>query len=295
MRGGESLPPQVIDSPFPLGYNSAASGLTLRVVPLADVLLHEQVEFDRVDKLTARLETDRLLKNPPIVAPCDQRYILLDGATRVTALARLGCRDAVVQIVDYKTPGLVLETWNHLITGLSVSNFLQSLRQLAGLQLNVATIEQANESLALRESIGAVVLADGHALSLFGAESIVAQAQLLNQIVALYEGSGELHRVAHSKVNQLFAEHARFSALIVFPRYRPDEIQHLALNGCRLPTGITRHIIPGRAMRINLPLEFLQAAQTLAEKNQWLAEWLAEKTRERRVRYYPEPVFLFDE
>ena len=293
MRGGDFLPPQLIDSPFPLDYNSDT--LTLRVVPLADVLLHEQVECDRVDKLTVRLGTDRLLKNPPIVAPCDHRYVLLDGATRATALARLGCRDAVVQIVDYNTPGLVLETWNHLIAGLSVSGFLQSLRQLAGLQLNVATIDQANELLALRESIGTVVLADGHALSLFGAESIVEQARLLNQVVALYEGRGDLHRIAHSEVKRLLAEHARFSALIIFPRYRPDEIQHLALNGCKLPTGITRHIIPGRAMRINLPLEFLQAAQSLDEKNAWLAEWLAEKTRERRVRYYPEPVFLFDE
>lgn len=265
--------------------------LALRVIPLDDVLFHEHIEHRRVDGLLARLADDQLLKNPPIVAPCDGKYILLDGATRTTALKQLGCRDLVAQIVDYDMPGLTLETWNHLIVDLHVSDFLQALRQLPGLHLRVATVEQAEEARTQRESIGTILLADGHALALFGATSLADEANLLNQIVTLYEGHCEMHRVTHVDLRRLLNEHPRLSAVMIFPRYRPNEIRRLALAGKYLPTGITRHIIPGRAMRINAPLTLLQSPEPLAEKNRWLTEWL----RTRHVRYYQEPVFLFDE
>ena len=113
-------------------------------------------------------------------------------------------------------------------------------------------------------------------------------------MVAAYAGRGELYRVAHTDVERLLAEHGRLSALVVFPRYHPDEIRRLALNGSKLPMGVTRHIIPGRALRINIPLDVLSGDDPLDQKNAWLDEWKA-KMRERRARFYQEPVFLFDE
>lgn len=287
-----------VDARLPFVYNtreSAADDLTLRVVHLDDVLLHEYTETQRVNQLTARLGADQFLKNPPIVASRDGKFILLDGATRVTALQRLGCRDVIVQVVDYAAPGLTLETWNHLVVGLPVLALLQALRQLAGLRLQMATGEQAEEARVQRASLGTLVLADGHTLSMYGPPSLADEAQLLNQVVALYEGRGEMRRVTHADVRRLLMEYGRFSALIVFPRYRPSEIQHLALNGSKLPTGITRHIIPGRALRINFPLDLLRAADPLDQKNARLTEWMQTKLRDRRVRYYQEPVLLFDE
>ncbi len=107
-----------------------AKELALRVVSLNDVLLHEQVEARRVDRLITRLKSDWLLKNPPIVAEHGGKYILLDGATRVTALKRIQCRDVVVQVVDYHMPGLVLETWNHLLLDLPTEPLLDSLQSV---------------------------------------------------------------------------------------------------------------------------------------------------------------------
>ena len=40
----------------------------LRVVPVADLLLHEQHDAQRSEPLLQRLRTDGVLKNPPIVA-----------------------------------------------------------------------------------------------------------------------------------------------------------------------------------------------------------------------------------
>jgi len=46
---------------------------------------------------------------------------------------------------------------------------------------------------------------------------------------------------------------------------------------------------------LTLPLYILESDQPLADKNAWLDQWLTAKMRARHVRYYQEPVFLFDE
>ena len=271
--------------------------LTLRVVHLHDVLLHEHTERQRVDRLVKRIQADQLLKNPPIVAPDEGRYVLLDGATRVTALTQLGYRDVIVQVVDYAMPGLTLDTWNHLLIGLPGDKFLKSLRGLTGLKIVPTSLADAGDTLNRRASVGTIVLADGQVLSLrlTSSNSLAQQVEVLNQVVAAYEGRSALQRITNSDATRLSLGALPWSALIVFPRYGPEDIRALARNGHKLPTGITRHIIPGRALRINIPLELLQRTASLEQKNAALAQWLQTKMREQRVRYYHEPVFLFDE
>ena len=274
-----------------------AKELTLRIVRLGDVLLHEQIEQNRVERLAQRLEADQFLKNPPIVTAHTAKYILLDGATRITALKRIGCRDVIVQVVDYAAPGMVLEAWNHMLLDAPVDELFRSLHALPGLLVEPTSARTADAALDRREAIGTLLLSDGQAFTLRLADDgkLEQQAQMLNHVVATYEGRGEMYRVAHTDVERLLAEHGRLSALFVFPRYRPDEIRRLALNGAKLPMGVTRHIIPGRALRLNIPLDVLRRDEPLAQKNAWLDEWMKSKMRERRVRFYQEPVFLFDE
>src|SRR5512140_496656 len=273
-----------------------AKELCLRIVHLDDVLLHEEIENKRVDKLVTRLQRDRLLKNPPITAQFDGKYIVLDGATRTTALRRIHSRDIVVQIVDYFNPGVTLETWNHMLLDAPAQEIFDAIKDLPNLFIEKTSLDIANAALDRRDAIASIMLSNGNVYSICAQENtLTEQARLLNHVVAAYEGRGEMYRVGHTDVEQLVAEHGRLSALIVFPRYRPDEILAVAMNGAKLPMGITRHIIPGRALRINIPLDILERDQPLEEKNAWLDEWLKERMRERHVRYYPEPVFLFDE
>ena len=57
------------------------------VVPIDHCLLHEQTDDARVARLAARLKTDGILRNPPVLGRHDgvDSLIVLDGATRVTA------------------------------------------------------------------------------------------------------------------------------------------------------------------------------------------------------------------
>lgn len=277
-----------------------ARELQLRIVPLADVLLHEETEPRRVDRLMQRIQEDRMLRNPPVVtearnAQGQPKYIVLDGASRTSALRALRCRDLLVQIVDYAAPDVRLESWNHLLLDVPPEELRSRIAALPGLALIDMDSISAQDALERRDILGYFLFGDGAVAGLYCPGTPEEQVQALSRVVRTYESIAELYRVASTDLEQLAAEHHRLSAVMVLPHYSPDEIIHLALNGARVPAGITRHIIPGRAMRINLPLEMLERDEPLESKNAWLDTWLKTKIQQRQVRFYQEPVFLFDE
>jgi hypothetical protein len=277
-----------------------AKELLLAIVPLGDVLLHEEIERNRVGGLVEHLKRDRVLKNPPIVtevrAPNEwTRYIVLDGASRTSALRVLQCRDVLVQIVDYHSRELRLESWNHLLLDITPDELRRSIDELDCVGLVEMDRESARASLERRDLIGYLLFSDGRVMGLRCPSDQVSQANALNAVVQSYERKAMMYRVSTTDLEQLAAEHHRIGAVMVFPKYRPDEIIRLALNGAKVPMGITRHIIPGRALRVNLPLEILESEKPLEEKNAWLDEWLKDKIHDRHVRFYQEAVFLFDE
>lgn len=276
-----------------------AKELKLSIVPLHAVLLHEEIEHKRVEKIKARLGADRILKNPPIVTEVRDRdvtrYVVLDGASRTTALRELNVPDVLVQIVDYHSPDLRLESWNHLLLDLAPAALRRELDEVTCVAMVEMDEAQAERELAERTILGYVKFNDGHIAGLRCASDIATQAHALSEVVRSYESKVELYRVTSSDFEAHLADPSRLAAIMVFPKYKPEEIVQLALNGGRVPMGITRHIIPGRALRVNLPLDVLESTQTLEEKNAWFDRWLEAKMKNRNVRFYQEPVFLFDE
>lgn len=276
-----------------------ATELNLSIVPLANVLLHEEIEYKRVEKLTERLKADRLLKNPPMVAQVQEndatRYIVLDGASRSSALRALNVPHILVQIVDYHSPQVKLESWNHLLLDITPDGLRRELDDVSCVAMVEMNTEQAQQELEARKILGYLKFTDGRSAGLRCSSDLAEQAHALNEVVRSYEAKVELYRVASTNLEQLVADPKRLAAVMVFPKYKPDEIIQLALSGAKVPMGITRHIIPGRALRVNLPLDILESDQSLYEKNIWLDAWLQEKMKNRNVRYYQEPVFLFDE
>jgi L-serine kinase (ATP) / ParB family transcriptional regulator, heme-responsive regulator len=277
-----------------------AKELRLAIVPLDAVLLHEEIEQDRVDRLIDHLRRDRVLKNPPIVtevrAPNEWiRYVVLDGASRTSALRAMQCRDVMVQIVDYHSRDLLLESWNHLLLDVTPRELRRAIGELDCVALVEMDREAAVAALDSRQLIGYLLFSDGEVMGLRCPSDQISQANALNAVVQTYENKAVMYRVSTTDLEQLAAEHHRIGAVMVFPKYRPEEIIRLALNGAKVPMGITRHIIPGRALRVNLPLEILESSRPLEEKNARLDEWLKDKIRGRSVRFYQEAVFLFDE
>lgn len=275
--------------------------ITLRIVPLDRVILHEGLDPDGITRLAAALKTDGVLNHPPIVTQVETEtgeppfYIVLDGATRTSALRALGCRDALVQVVDYSAPEVSLNAWYHLLQGIAAEELLAEIARVDGVHLLQMDHHHAESALALRTLICYLMLRDRTVWGVKAADDPAAQTEALNRVVNIYRGRAVLYRVVTTNLDLLLHEYPDLSALVVFPRYAPAEVMHLALNNVKLPMGITRHLIGGRVLNVKLDLQLLMSDEPLAQKNEWLQHWLLHKIHARKVRFYQEPLFVFEE
>ncbi|MFQ5594381.1 MAG: ParB N-terminal domain-containing protein [Anaerolineae bacterium] len=267
----------------------------LRVVPVENLVLHEETDPHRIERLMQRIHEDGLLKNPPAVAPMSEadHYVVLDGANRTAALAGLGVRDAVAQVVDYSE--VRLDTWNHLVVGMDSRALFEAIRAIHGTGVRSTDLETARRLWHERAILAYVVGREGEVHIIEAGQNLQQNAELLVEMSSIYRGEATIYRVQTDDTGELRTYYDDVAATIVYPPFQPADILHLASNSAKLPTGVTRHIIPRRALRVNIDLEFLAEDRPLAEKNEWLQTWLRQKLQNKEVRYYEEPTFLFDE
>lgn len=265
----------------------------LRVLETSRLVLHEDPDPVRVSKLTEALQRDRVLRNPPIVAPTREgQAVVLDGANRVTALRELGVPHVVAQVVAYERPEITLSTWRHYVR--EDDALRQRIAALPGVRVRqVSTLADAEVRLLRREAVAAAADARGVAL-LDDEGDPLAHAGTLARLVALYRGRYQIYRVERGDLEDLSAEYGP-GTLVIFPAFDKADILLIAARGGRLPAGITRHVIPGRALRMNTTLEFLAAARATAEKQAHLEATLQQRWLDHGVRYYAESTYLFDE
>jgi hypothetical protein len=274
----------------------------LRFVPLELLIPHEREDLRRTTRLAERLLESGALRNPPVITPGTSvgdadRYVVLDGANRVSTLTAAGYPHVVAQIVDYDEPAVRLSTWHHALVQLPLCDLERELRAIPGLTVGSEDLSHARALLARRESIAFIRCAESKVtLSLHGGHDLHERNRILNAVVDLYRGVRPYHRVTHDSLEEARANDPNVSSLVVFPRFDPDEILEIALSGARLPAGITRHVIAWRALRINVPLAILSdRAQTIEAKNAWLERWAAERATQNAIRFYEESTVLFDE
>ncbi len=269
----------------------------LRVLPVSSLLLHEQHDDQRSEPLAMRLAADGILRNPPVVAPIpgEPHFAVLDGANRVTALQSLGIPHVVAQVVDYEDEELILDTWYHLVSDLPREEFHRAIGGLPGVVLESSDLVRARAELARRDALAYIVYPDAGVYTVRAEGDLHQRAQRLNDIVDIYKTRGKIYRTSTDHVEKLLPYYDAVTVLVVFPRYQPAEIIELARVGARLPAGITRHVIPRRALRINFPLAVLRGDWPLIEKNGYLKDWLKEKMTNKSARFYQESTFLFDE
>jgi hypothetical protein len=264
----------------------------LRAVPIEQCLLHEETDDARVERLAKRLLDDGMLRNPPVLGRHDgvESLIVLDGATRVTASRKIGLPYVVAQVVDYDDDAIQLHTWSHVLSGLALDALRETLADEPALAARPCTPYEAENALAHRETLAYLAGGDGRCFALGRSADIITRAAALRRLFGGYAGRATITRVPPTDwAARLDEQNA--SVAVVYPTYTKRDIVALAHAGAVLPAGITRHIIPGRALRINVPIDLIP----LEEKQAWLEAWLRERRAGHGVRYYAEPTFLFDE
>ena len=307
-----------------------ASPPTLEVLPLRDIVFHEEVDLARVAALIERLGADGILRNPPVVVPFgggsgdgDGRRLLLDGANRVEALARMGIAHAAVQTESADDPGLRLFHWNHVIRkkdaeavlrepppGVRVRFPATGADASAGEDASAGADASADASADDDEGGGAplcrLLLAAGGEVRFHaepagdeaagGAARETARAAGLRAVVnRLAHPRGRIARVAHADLEEALRGHPDCGGLLVYPDLPFPEVRRMAASGERLPSGVTRFLPPRRVLGFDLPLSFLATDLPLSEKRRRFEAIVAERFESGRVRFYAEPTIVFDD
>jgi hypothetical protein len=284
----------------------------LRVLPVERLLPHEEHDPRRVARLAERLGQEGLLKNPPVVAaisgaaipgaaihgadiPGSECYAVLDGANRSLAFAALGIPHIVAQLVDYERSGVILDTWYHVVAGMALEAFEAELTQVTGLHLEACSLQAARKALDQHQAAAYIVCAEGVRLARNTTRQLRQDTRLLKDLVRAYRGKADIYRASNDVWELQSPYYPDITALVIFPRLCPQDILAAAISDVKIPTGITRHIIPHRALNINISLEVLAADWPLEQKEAWLHNWLMERMAANAIRFYSESTFSFNE
>jgi hypothetical protein len=272
----------------------------LRIVPVACLVPHERHDDLRMGPLADRLRSQGILRNPPIAAPLPGagtgRYVVLDGANRTAAAREARLPHLLVQAVRYEEPDVRLLTWNHAVAGGAAGTLVDLIASVSEVARMREPAAHARALLARREILAFVATSENEAIALSAPGDFVERNRVLHRIVEAYRGRTRVYRVASDSFGTVQERIPDLDALVVFPRFAPAEVLELAATGGQMPAGITRHLVAWRALRVNVPLEFLADADRSAEEKQaWIRSWMRERVEQGAVRFYEESTVLFDE
>ncbi|MGQ0551146.1 MAG: hypothetical protein ACT4PY_15920 [Armatimonadota bacterium] len=276
---------------LPRGVSPAPRLPDLCIVSVEAVLLHEESDPERVERLVRRLEAEGMLRNPPVAAPLDAgSYVVLDGANRITALRTLGVQHQLVQVIDYDDPAVTLDVWAHVLADGDL------LLAHGGPGPGWRAMSPDGVRAALDNGwLVCGVLTPAGAYGLAAEGGLADRVVMLAEMVARYKGRGPIYRVEASSLEELGDEFGRDAALVLFPKSTKQDIRTIARLAVKLPSGISRHVVPLRALRVNVDLSILRAAEPASVTQARLDELIRARLREHRVRHYPEATVLYDE
>lgn len=269
----------------------------LRILPIDRVILHEDHDNQRTLPLVDKLRAQGILRNPPIVMPLDDgtgRYMVLDGANRVTSLQEMEFPHIVAQVVQANDQHVNLQTWNHVVWGMSAKTLMSEIRKVKGIEpIKVDT----HKSLDAPKYVPVQIrLPDGKFYMLDESPSDLAyHINTLHKIVNIYKTRASLDRTSQTLIDSFKNIYSDLTALVIFPAFKIKTVLKLAGSKIVLPTGITRFTVSPRALHLNYPLHELSSGKSIEYKEAYLKQWIEERVKKKGVRYYAEATFLFDE
>lgn len=253
--------------------------------------------MQRSAPLIEKLRAAGILRNPPIVMPLTdgtQRYMVLDGANRVTSLHEMEFPHVIAQVVEAEDTNVNLQTWNHIVWGMSSKALMSALRKLKGVE---AVKVDPHKSLDAPKYVPVNMRLPDGKLYLLAEEptDLSTHIATLHAIVNAYKASASLDRTSQTMIEPFREVHDDLTALIIFPRFKIRTLLKLAGRKIVLPTGITRFTVSPRALHLNYPLHELSSGKPIEAKRAYLKQWVDERVKKKGVRLYSEATFLFDE
>ena len=269
----------------------------LEVIPIKDILVHEELDPSNSKELINFLKKSQNLSNPIIVAALgEKKYLQLDGMNRIYSFKMLRIKTISAQIVDYNNQEEIeLSSWLHIFNG-DIKKFLTFIEKDSSLTVSQGNMSQVGHRYIKESDFGrlcTIVTNKKGVYFISTAGSFSEKIKRMNYLVSFYKNNlsrGALpYTLNHDNIKVFFKQYPNDNIIVIFPTFTPQQIIESAKSGVLLPTGITRHLVKGRVLNINLPLSLFDN-RSLQEQNEEQDKILFKK----RSRLYEEATINFE-
>ncbi len=268
--------------------------IDLRIVPVDELIPHEQTIPLLLQSVTRDLERTRLQRDPILVD--SKTMLVLDGMHRRAALESVHCHFAMCAAYDYLADSTKLQRWLRYFVApdrqfIDATIRLFDLERVENIQIASRQIDSKEKSIALLSNRQSYVSNERYDLT--SVYRRVAEFDILAS-----ESKISVEYQPDSDNGDLFLSESVF-VLYPLPFSKQDVIQ-AGESKSLLPHKTTRHIVPIRPMGIYFPLELLkngskeQCEQKLQEIVKTSKIEFIEANSWYEGRKYSEPLALFN-
>lgn len=279
-----------------LVYIVKASKLELKItlVEVDKLYIHEEIIPKILSSLVEKIKNDGVWTDPIIVD--EKTMIVLDGVHRVAAAEKLGFKYIPVCLVDYDNPSIELHTWSRVFkptrreSGVIIDYlevFLRALNASSYRSIHIPSLDIGFKMLNRRDLLGVLI---------YG-KRIIGLKTPSRDIKIIYDHVKRIENIAvnkgftieyHTEQDALSQAKIAESITLIPPTIKKDEVRAIVLRGEVFAHKATRHVIPTRPLRINIPLKWLTGELNLEAAQRELLKHLSE----RKIKILPPGTIL---
>jgi hypothetical protein len=280
------------------GLEISRSNLVFHIslIQIENLKPHEEVIEALVKSLAHSIRTQGIVRDPLIV---DQdELVVLDGMHRLASLKLLKCRFAPCCLVDYNNPLIKVGSWFRLF---GIENAESAVTDLLK-EKELGYVEEKTKNERARIDPRTIIFTkNGYCYKL---QQISDEVELARTAVNLErELTKRGCRVEYQPETVAFQQLISKSTdlVITVPVFTKQQIRELGCRGLLLPHKVTRHVMPSRPLRVDVPLSVLTSENTSqTEADQELRALLSARNVERKPpgsvvdgRRYEEELLVF--
>jgi hypothetical protein len=278
--------------------------LELEIARVDSLFLHERILSSTADKLLVEFKKQVNLEDPIIV---DRNNIVLDGNHRAYVFKKLRIRYIPVCRIDYLHHSTRLRYWFRIIG---------NVRNPALLRKVVAELQGTFQDVEDRDALEKVMAEEGTCCGMQQGDCFAVirfSEGVVKDVVTAYDVVEKLQeRLIEEGLNVdyipcLYTRDEEFceclkqeEAILWTPRITKKMVIDAAGKEQLFAPKSTRHLIPARPIRVNVPVLWLNEDVSLEEINRRFVQFLrGKKVRHLppgqtiRGRYYEEELFVF--
>ncbi len=275
---------------------SSSLKFLISLVDVNSLKPHEEVIDGLVKSLANTIRSQGIVRDPIIVDR--KEHVILDGMHRHSSLKLLNCCFAPCCLVDYDNPEIKVGSWFRLF---STSHTEPLVRNVLN-ECELRYVEQRNDVAKARLDPRTLIFTqDGNSYRLEEPPEPIQLAKIGVRLERALSARG--YRVDYLSETAAFQnlDSGKTSLVIAIPVFTKRQIRKFGAEGLLLPHKVTRHVLPSRPLRLNVPLRMLvEGKNTRAEAEQELLKLLSSRTIETKPpgsvvdgRRYEEELLVF--